>query len=771
MAIKHVYSNNVADGTNTNVVRPSDWNSYHNQFSTLSGNTAGQSTLSGTNIVLQAGNNITLSGVGNTVVISGQDAMASNAGSNFINTSQSSLFQLTSNTSIITSNAFPSANTTKFVGTGFTGTNASATLNSNGLQLSVANPGAGTTSYYNQIAAGGSTITSGTVVFSNSNGVSFGFNGSTLTATVATNYQSQGAYLTTAMQSNAGSSFVGLNSALTGNGVSATINSSGISLNVPAFDLAANTSNYQLTSATSAITSNAFANSATTKFAGTGTSATNASVTLDSNGLQISVAATVAQTQQPMYFSASGTNTSGNTLQFGNTNGVSFGLSNGSIIATVATNYLTTAMASNAGSSFIQTSQSSLFDLTANVSNYQLTSNTSAITSNAFANSATTKFAGTGFTGTNASATFNSNGLQLSVGGGGAGGITNINVSAGATSNNLSALTFNNSNGVSFGLAGSVITATVATNYQSQGAYLTTAMASNASTNFAGTTTAATNCSVTANTGGIRVNVPNFATGNAGLGFSGTNVSGTINSNGISLSAAAGGGGGGVTMSDWMPVGLGASTVTAFGQNSLSFCPIMPPSAVAMSAIEMLWTGTFGSTSSPAWSHGKTISYGLYSENGSSVSLIGSSSLAISVSASSNLTVGITMSQGTNSQTYSSGGSDITAFNQANFKIVSLPFATTITGGGLYFFGYNFSSATSGTNVGFGLSHMANNEITQTTGFGAWNATGFTASNKSIVQEPYGFIYSASTAGLGASYAYSDMSGRTLTQPYLYFEA
>lgn len=46
-----------------------------------------------------------------------------------------------------------------------------------------------------------------------------------------------------------------------------------------------------------------------------------------------------------------------------------------------------------------------------------------------------------------------------------AGLISNINVSGGTTSNNLSALTFNDANGVSFGLNGSVLTATVKTDY------------------------------------------------------------------------------------------------------------------------------------------------------------------------------------------------------------------------------------------------------------------------------------------------------------------
>jgi hypothetical protein len=45
----------------TDLVRPSDFNSAHNVFLTISGNTLGTSTVSGTNIVLAGGNNITLS--------------------------------------------------------------------------------------------------------------------------------------------------------------------------------------------------------------------------------------------------------------------------------------------------------------------------------------------------------------------------------------------------------------------------------------------------------------------------------------------------------------------------------------------------------------------------------------------------------------------------------------------------------------------------------------------------------------------------------------
>src|SRR5260221_4306680 len=56
-----------------------------------------------------------------------------------------------------------------------------------------------------------------------------------------------------------------------------------------------------------------------------------------------------------------------------------------------------------------------------------------------------------------------------------AGAPSPVNFSAGTTSNNLASVVFSNSGGISFGLNGSTITGTVATNYQSQGAYLTTA--------------------------------------------------------------------------------------------------------------------------------------------------------------------------------------------------------------------------------------------------------------------------------------------------------
>lgn len=93
MAVSHVKSVTIGDFTGTvtafnsqgstvtvaatDLARPSDWNSVHNQYFTLTGNTTGGSTASGTNVVFAAsgGASIGVSG-GNTIYISAPVEMA-----------------------------------------------------------------------------------------------------------------------------------------------------------------------------------------------------------------------------------------------------------------------------------------------------------------------------------------------------------------------------------------------------------------------------------------------------------------------------------------------------------------------------------------------------------------------------------------------------------------------------------------------------------------------------------------------------------------------
>lgn len=77
MAVSHVFSNAIADAAGTitvwngattssvaasDIVKPSAWNSAHNQFLTITGNTSNSSVLSGTNIVFEAGDLVTIHG-------------------------------------------------------------------------------------------------------------------------------------------------------------------------------------------------------------------------------------------------------------------------------------------------------------------------------------------------------------------------------------------------------------------------------------------------------------------------------------------------------------------------------------------------------------------------------------------------------------------------------------------------------------------------------------------------------------------------------------
>src|SRR5262245_54469420 len=85
MGISHVFTSPIADGTNTQLVRPSDWNSLHTyqlqDAVSLSGNTAGAlANVSTGTLYLAGGNNITLSQNANSVTISGANAGGAQTG-------------------------------------------------------------------------------------------------------------------------------------------------------------------------------------------------------------------------------------------------------------------------------------------------------------------------------------------------------------------------------------------------------------------------------------------------------------------------------------------------------------------------------------------------------------------------------------------------------------------------------------------------------------------------------------------------------------------
>jgi hypothetical protein len=375
MSLYHAYNQTVADGTATSVVRPSDWNSAHNQQITLAGNTAGQSTVSGTNIAFQGGNNVTLSAItaagAATILVSGANTvaqsvqpmyysasgstssantmafgasngvsfsltngsvvatvatnyMASNQSSNFVNTSQSSLFQQTSATSAITSAAFPSANTTKFAGTGFTstttaGTAVTAALGTNGLTMAVP---AFITTYANDLTSGraGTGFTSASTA------------GVVITAALGTNGLNMAvpAFITTyANDLTSGRAGTGFTSTTTaGTAITAALGTNGLSMAVP---------NYLTTYAAQTTQTQAAGSIAGIGYTSTTQAGSTVGLTQGTAGLSVAWPPFITVGSgggggYPVAFSASGGSSSFSTLTFSNNgNNVTFVNSGGQV--------------------------------------------------------------------------------------------------------------------------------------------------------------------------------------------------------------------------------------------------------------------------------------------------------------------------------------------------------------------------------------------------------------------------------------------------------
>ena len=332
-------------------------------------------------------------------------------------------------------------------------------------------------------------------VFSNSNGVTFGTNVSTVTASVVTNY----------MASNQSSNFV---------------NTSQSSL-------------FQQTSATSAITSNAMNTSVSSGFAGTGftstsTVGTNIVATHGTNGLSVGIpnyitTAPAAQTVQ--------TQASGNIAGIGFTSTTTAGTA---VVATQGTNGLSMGVPAYLTTYAAQTNQTVASGNIAGVgTTFAGTNISGSLTLNSVGlNLALSVAAGGGagdgynsaqFTNSTANSTMplvwagNSNGSgNVTIGltgstitmsapsGGGAGDGGNIIAAGGSTAASTGTVVFSNSNNVSFSLNGSTITASASFNQ--------TVDTNKAGVGYTSTTQAGTTVGATHNTAGLSMAWPPFIT-------------------------------------------------------------------------------------------------------------------------------------------------------------------------------------------------------------------------------------------------------------------
>jgi hypothetical protein len=275
-------------------------------------------------------------------------------------------------------------------------------------------------------SAGTQTAASGTVVFANSNGITFGMSGSSQITASHNGLTTQSAQ---AFSADASSTFQTL-SFQDSNGVSFSNNAGALRI----------THGLQYTSATSAITSNALNTSASRV---------------------INIVAATNNT-------AGGAASLSSNVSFSAANGITFYTSAGNAIV-ASHNALTTARASNdaiglntAQTNVTWTANSS--GLSFNAAGYAGT--TTAITGNALIthNSLGLRFDGaglagtsTGFAGANISGsmTHNSAGLNLSLSVAAPGGGGGVALSAGTQSVSTGTVVFSNSNGITFGMSGS----------------------------------------------------------------------------------------------------------------------------------------------------------------------------------------------------------------------------------------------------------------------------------------------------------------------------
>ena len=388
MAIRHVYTNTVADGTATSVVRPSDWNSAHNQTLFIAGNTAGASSISGSDIYWAGGSNVTLSANGSTVSVIGVAAQTVD---------------------------------TNKAGTGFTstttaGTAVTAALGTNGLSMAVP---AFLTTYANDLTSGraGTGFTSTTTA------------GTAVTAALGTNGLSMAVpqfittYVNDLTSGRAGTGFTSTTTA--GTAVTAALGTNGLSMAVPNF----------ITTYVNDLTSGR----AGTGFTSTTTAGTAITAALGTNGLSMAVPNFITTYVNDLTSGRAGTGstTAGTnvSLTLGvNTNGV--------------------ALSANVA------------DIDYNA--WNLVGNTAGTTGSTITTQGPLYFSG----GSNITLSGNSNTIVISAAAGGVGGTTNQtgpNIAASNGTITSGTVLFSNANGVTFGLNGSTMTASIIQNSTNDG--------------------------------------------------------------------------------------------------------------------------------------------------------------------------------------------------------------------------------------------------------------------------------------------------------------
>jgi hypothetical protein len=299
------------------------------------------------------------------------------------------------------------------------------------------------------LSAGTTKATLGEVVFSNSNNVSFGINGQTITASVAGGGGG-----------NTGSISAGTTRATLGevvfsnsNGISFGVNGQTVTASYTVPNTVGLLSNINVSAGTTSndLSNVVFSNSNNVSFGLNGSTVT-ASINTSLTNIRVS---------------AGTTSNLLSAITFSNLNGISFGLDASTITASYTVPTVTNSSWTVSDNATSGTVARLAFT---NLNNVTLSLSTGAGGSHTIVGSINTSLtnirvsAGTTSNLLSAMTFSNANGISFGINASTITAsvntsLTAINISAGTTSNNLSAVTFSNSNGISFGINASTITA------------------------------------------------------------------------------------------------------------------------------------------------------------------------------------------------------------------------------------------------------------------------------------------------------------------------
>lgn len=612
-------------------------------------------------------------------------------------------------------------------------------------------------------AAGANSVTSGTLVFSNLNGVTWGINGQTITASVP----AQGGVQTgiSSIADSANTQTVGMLSLANSNNFSW-----GLSTGANTATLTASFQQSVQTQASGAIAGSGFT---TTTVAGAVVAGTN-----NSAGLKLAVPAYLT-TETVTFIGAvmvSNTTYTSGTVSFSNVNGISFGSSAGQAVTasyTVPTMGVSTG-GNTSGNTGIYSGQMVLAggnNITLSVSSAAGGAQTitiSAVTGNQTGISGimvsnTTYTSGTvSFSNVNGISFGSSAGQAITASytvPATAGLISGINVSAtGGTSNNLSGLTFKDSNGVSFGLStgasvGTLTASVAAQSNQTVGLYVTAQSTGQSSS----TTLDARTISITPygalsagfSAASIQLSVPATSSLVGTNGFSASTNGSTIYVYPIAVSTY---------VPQW-PASTSSLLINALGVSSANpiFFPFQVHDYVTFNGIAILESYSFV-TSSSAASLTQQVQFGIFSNNASTWSLISSSNSSVKIT---NSGVSGTLSYATATSTsgygygtigWSSTATAESSFGTLGFRNPIMQFGSnqSLTPG-WYAIGLLSTASSSSANVGINQA-LIGNVIPISSMFGMGQST-------TVTNQMLGMGYgTATTASLPGSMAFSNMT-------------